>query len=629
MTIWTNSPPTATAATLRNLSPFRRAAGGTIEGIGEQRTFYCAPIVVSSTWNTELAEKFGQYWGEEGIWSEQTGIYAPGANTHRSPFGGRNFEYYSEDPLLSAEICGSVVKGLTDKGVIAFIKHFAVNDQETNRDKGGLVTWADEQTMREIYLKAFEGAIKKSGSLGVMSSFNRIGSKWVSDRYDIMTEVLRNEWGFDGMVVTDYAEHYDYMNQNSMMRAGTDLWLSPGGAWGENKLGNVSIEQADLTPTHVRAMMTAAKNILYATANSNAMNKVVAGSYRNEYREQVGEAINRQDTNGTDHWTTTVYKYNYVINLGDLAVGAAVDRDFATQIEGVTYSASNLPKGLSVTAEGKLTGTVAADAINGAYSSSIVLLGTDGKPTGQAIQLQMNVTGGVMAYDGETSGTAYRNINFMMDVSVANNGGAVTYSVTSGSLPAGLVLGQEGIVYGRTTAEDGEYKFTITAKSDGMQDVSQEITLKVQIYGALAYSGTTLSTATVGSSYTASVASATGSDAVTYTATGLPEGLTMSEDGIITGTPSKAGTYTITVSAQSFAYDGAETQFTITVNEQSSTPGGGEDQPGGGEEQPDPVEPAGSNCSGCSGSVGGSLITAAAAFTVIAAIMFIRRKINS
>ncbi len=606
------------------------SAGGTIEGIGEQRTFYCAPIVISSTWNTELAEKVGQLWGEEGIWSEQTGIYAPGANTHRSPFGGRNFEYYSEDPLLSGEICGSVVKGLTDKGVIAFIKHFAVNDQETNRDKGGLVTWADEQTMREIYFKAFEGAVKKSGSLGIMSSFNRIGAVWSSDRYDLMTQVLRDEWGFEGMVVTDYAEHYDYMNQNSMVRAGSDLWLSPGGAWGENKLGNISIAEADLTPTHVAAMQNAAKNILYATANSNAMNKV-SGSYRNEHRIQVGEDINRTDTNGGgETWTTVVKKYNYVIDLGEVAVGGQVNKELPTAIAGMTYEVSGLPKGLTVSDAGVLSGTIAADAVNGFYSGSVVLL-KDGQPTGKAVAVQMTVTGGVMAYDGQTSGTAYRNINFMLDVSSV--GADVAYKVTAGELPAGLILGQEGIIYGRTTVKDGTYKVTVTASAEGMKDVDTEVTITVQSYGKLGLAGGALANGTAGTAYTASVA-ATGSDAATYTATGLPEGLTMDENGNITGTPTKAGTYTVTVTAQSFAYDEVTATYTITVAEKSTTPDPGPDDdkptPGPDDDKPNPDEGGdeGSGCgAGCNsaGPVSG-LVGAGVALAAMGIVRAIRKR---
>jgi beta-glucosidase len=130
------------------------------------------------------------------------GIYAPAMNIHRSPFSGRNFEYYSEDGTMSGKIGAAVVAGMRSRGMISFIKHYGLNDQETTR-YSGLCTWVDEQTMREVYLKPFQLAVEEGKSLGMMSSFNRIGPTPASASYDLMTGINREEWGFRGVIVTD------------------------------------------------------------------------------------------------------------------------------------------------------------------------------------------------------------------------------------------------------------------------------------------------------------------------------------------------------------------------------------------------------------------------------------------
>ena len=194
-----------------------------------------AETLIACTWNKELVQALGEAIGEEGLQGGYSGWYAPAANIHRSPFGGRNFEYYSEDPVLSGEMLSRMVEGAASKGVYCYIKHFALNDQETNRDKNnGVATWANEQAVREIYLKPFEMCIKNTvtelkyltaaetdnggsgisyvqtsrivpAATAVMSSFNRVGAVWAGGRYSLLTQVLREEWGFRGMVITDYS----------------------------------------------------------------------------------------------------------------------------------------------------------------------------------------------------------------------------------------------------------------------------------------------------------------------------------------------------------------------------------------------------------------------------------------
>lgn len=238
--------------------------------------FYASECVMGATWNKELAHEMGVAVGDESLIGNErgdsrpySGWYAPAANIHRSPFSGRNWEYYSEDGLLSGKMAANVVAGARSKGVYTYVKHFALNDQETDRDTYGLITWANEQAMRELYFKPFELAVKEGKTSAMMSSFNRIGTVWAGGNYDLLTELLRNQWGFRGMVITDYNTNPDYMVVDQMIRAGGDLNLFQD--------GKPSASGATFNPSHVHALRSATKNILYTVANSNAMNGMGAG----------------------------------------------------------------------------------------------------------------------------------------------------------------------------------------------------------------------------------------------------------------------------------------------------------------------------------------------------------------
>lgn len=242
-------------------------------------TTYCCQVVLSSTWNVECLAAMGNAVGNEGIVGNTengglpySGWYAPGLNIHRSPFGGRNFEYYSEDPFLSGKMTAALIKAAADKGVYCQIKHFALNEQETHRASNGVLTFATEQAMREIYLKGFEIAIKDCLAygeetarvlpMGVMSSFNRIGTRWAGGDYRLITEILRNEWGFNGSVISDF-NTCNHMVEKDMFYAGGDLNLQFAGqmVWTPD-----ATDASDVT-----VLRAAAKNVLFAVANSNAM----------------------------------------------------------------------------------------------------------------------------------------------------------------------------------------------------------------------------------------------------------------------------------------------------------------------------------------------------------------------
>ena len=168
-------------------------------------------VMIANTWNKDLALSFGESIGKMADEMDVSGWYAPAMNTHRNAFAGRNFEYYSEDGVLSGKMAANAVIGAEKYGVYAYIKHFALNDQETNRT-GMLCTWSNEQAIREIYLKPFEIAVKEGGAKAVMSSFNYIGTQWAGGTYPLQTTVLRDEWGFRGFVLTDYFGVYGLMN---------------------------------------------------------------------------------------------------------------------------------------------------------------------------------------------------------------------------------------------------------------------------------------------------------------------------------------------------------------------------------------------------------------------------------
>ena len=265
---------------------------------GGTKMYYCSPIVMAQTWNQPLAERYGEMIGNEALMGGCTGWYAPAMNIHRTPFSGRNNEYYSEDPVLSGVMAASTSRGAASKGVYTFIKHFAVNDQENHRgDREGqfsMATWLNEQSIREIYLLPFEMCVKnepvtlnyveEDGNGGyvnasrdypavtaLMTSFNRLGYTWAGGSYNLLTNVLRGEWGFHGFVITDNANTGVFMDAYQMLEAGGDAKLTnePTGArWTFDKDN----------PAQYHYARQALHNILYTVANSKLMNGLMPGS---------------------------------------------------------------------------------------------------------------------------------------------------------------------------------------------------------------------------------------------------------------------------------------------------------------------------------------------------------------
>ncbi len=231
--------------------------------------FYASECVLAATWNQELAERMGETIGNESLIGDAnnntpySGWYAPAVNIHRTPFGGRNPEYYSEDCTLSGTMAAKVVAGAAKKGLKSYVKHFVANEQETHR--GGVCTWLTEQSLRELYLKPFEHAVKEGGTLAIMSSFNRIGSRWAGGSYALLTEILRNEWGFKGTVISDFASGQSHMNLEQQLYAGGDLWL-------DTIAPTKFFDSND--PLDVYVLQEAMKHVLYTVVNSNALNGI-------------------------------------------------------------------------------------------------------------------------------------------------------------------------------------------------------------------------------------------------------------------------------------------------------------------------------------------------------------------
>lgn len=239
---------------------------------GGSSTSYTSEDLLAAAFDPAIAEAVGRSMGNDCLLANgkaYSGIYGPGVNIHRTPYSGRNFEYYSEDPFISGKTCAAETKGIQSKGVYVYMKHFALNDQETARD--GICVWTNEQAAREIYLQAFEYPIAEAGAYCVMTGFNRMGCTWVGGDYDLLTGILRGEWGMPGFILTDFSNNNRYMDVLNGLMAGGDGWdCNDGAKWTE------TLMQHKDDPTIVGAMRTATKRILYTVANSNAMNGVSA-----------------------------------------------------------------------------------------------------------------------------------------------------------------------------------------------------------------------------------------------------------------------------------------------------------------------------------------------------------------
>ena len=221
--------------------------------------------LMAATWNVDLLAEAGYIIGQDCLTANVTFLYGPGANTHRSNYAGRNFEYFSEDGFLAGKLLAAEVSAIESTGTHVMIKHFALNDQET--DRSGISTWLNEQSMREIYLKAFQYALEDNELAGVMTAYNRIGCHWAGGDEGLITNILRGEWGNNGVAITDNsAIGYSYMSGVDMVLAGADIADAMSGIE-EDQL----LEYLD-DPVVMTAMRESVHRLAYAVLNSHAVN---------------------------------------------------------------------------------------------------------------------------------------------------------------------------------------------------------------------------------------------------------------------------------------------------------------------------------------------------------------------
>ncbi|MCD7802069.1 MAG: glycoside hydrolase family 3 C-terminal domain-containing protein [Clostridiales bacterium] len=231
--------------------------------------------VVAATWNTELAEREGELFGEDGLWPNVSAINAPGLNLHRTPYCARNHEYYSEDAMLTNLMGVAVCAGGQSKGLMVVPKHFAFNDQETNRS--GISTFMTEQAARENSLRAFQGSLSSNVADGVMTAFNRAGATYSGAKAGLLIQILRNEWGYTGWIVTDMINGADYMNWRDIVFAGGGATLTTS-AYETSSIGTMaaSKELIQKDTEFQEQMKLIIKYYLYNIVQSNAVNGLTA-----------------------------------------------------------------------------------------------------------------------------------------------------------------------------------------------------------------------------------------------------------------------------------------------------------------------------------------------------------------
>ena len=433
----------------------------TANGMG---TFWVGAMLIGSTWNEELAEEQGVMVGNESILTNSPGWYGPGCNMHRSPFGGRNFEYYSEDPLLAGTICGAVVRGATSKGTICYVKHMFLNDQET--DRGGICTYVTEQAIREIYLKPYEYIIKEGRTLGTMGGGNRIGNVRIYDCYALYNGILRNEWDYRGMNITDSVAGGGHPDMDFMLRSGIDCPLGAGTPTAsrdytlpndlEAGVYNAQTNMVELngtaSPTQWVTVRNAAMRVLYATANSNGIDNSI-GSQTKPITLEGGEEASLNIVEPADINAVALTNVQEVVSEG---------------------GASNLPAGMALSDTGVLSGTPTKA---GTYNVTISFLADGWVETTATVTITVTnkiaYSGSLnVAHGAQISGNFTNELYKLGDAMSQNfSGYEVTGSIeklvyTAEGLPEGLTLAEDGTLSGNV-AEAGTYTFTVTVTGSG------------------------------------------------------------------------------------------------------------------------------------------------------------------
>lgn len=561
---------------IKRVGNFDTRYGIYAQGVSEAHVYMGDIIVVANTWNKDLAYQMGRLVGDDALWTEGNGWggstgcgawYAPSVNIHRSPFLGRNQQYWSEDGYFSGVMAGHMIRGAQEKGLPTYLKHFAVNNQETNRC--GLITWLNEQSMREVYLKAFEICVKDYKTLGIMSSLNRIGTEWSGGSYDLLTEVLRNEWGFEGSVVTDsyLGDGSNISNADQMIRGGGNLALGTANLK-YNFTYDTSTEDpydGTGTPTTIASLRKATKGLLYLMANSNAINSFPQGKVI-AIDNFAGQILN-----------TAVVGASYSANIAK----GTINKEFFPdgKDEDIVYTladGSTLPEGLNLSLKGVISGRPTKEANNHKFIVNAEYAGF--KCAGEFTISVINVNGSIVYEANQDLGSIKINEPANLNVATASivkpnmEEGEVlptiSYSLKSGSvLPEGLTLNSDGTIIGTPTKECSNYEFTVVAKANGYSGV--EFTFKLNVVFTTTFNGGTLKTGKVGESYLDRIELASSQNKVTYSlasGSALPEGLSLTGEGYIVGIPTQAVTdYSFFVSADADFADSVIKEYKISI----------------------------------------------------------------
>lgn len=271
--------------------------------LGDYGTGFSNSVTLGQTFNKDLGYQYGLVNGAQAKQLGVEGWYAPALNMHRSAFGGRNYEYYSEDPYLSGVFAAQTVEGSLDAGTFIYAKHLITYDQEAARD--GVYTWMTEQTLRELYLAPFKIMIQDGGATGIMSAYNRLGAVWAGGSEALLKDLLREEWGFKGAVLTDYSDHHVYMNGDQSLRAGGDLWMD---GW----LNDGAFACETESNSFKQELRRAAKDVLYMYLNAR---------YRNQqYAANGGDTrLLVEESRGINVWITVLTVFDIIVVAAEAA----------------------------------------------------------------------------------------------------------------------------------------------------------------------------------------------------------------------------------------------------------------------------------------------------------------------